>query len=94
MESILQFSSLKIVGQPEFFNYKHFFSVLLLALVDANYKFVYVDVGASGRDGDAAGVFGESLLKQALQNGTLNLPPPATLEEITNKTCLVSYCWR
>ena len=55
-------------------------------MVDANYKFVYVDVGASGRAGDA-GVFGESLLKQALQNGTLNLPPSATLEGITNKTC-------
>ena len=55
-------------------------------MVDANYKFVYVDVGASGRAGDA-GVFGESLLKQALQNGTLNLPPPATLEGITSKTC-------
>ena len=30
------------------FNYKHFFSVLLLALVDANYKFLHVDVGAAG----------------------------------------------
>lgn len=28
----------------EYFNYKHFFSVLFLALVDANYKFVYVEV--------------------------------------------------
>ena len=37
----------------EFFNYKHFFSVLLLAVVDANYKFVFIDVGAPGRAGDA-----------------------------------------
>ena len=44
-------------------NYKHFFSVLL---VDANYKFVYVDVGAPGRAGDA-GVFTESSLKVALE---------------------------
>lgn len=57
----------------EFFNYKHFFSVLLLALVDANYKFVFVDVGAPGRAGDA-GVYAESALKKALDADTLNLP--------------------
>jgi hypothetical protein len=60
--------------------------VLLLALVDANYKFVYVDVGASGRAGDA-GVFGESSLKKALGDGTLNLPPPITVEGIPSKIC-------
>ena len=42
-------------------------------------KFVYVDVGASGRAGDA-GVFGESSLKKPLGDGTLNLPPPITVE--------------
>ena len=47
---------------------------------------LYVNVGASGRAGDA-GVFGELLLKKALKNETLNLPPPATLEGITNKIC-------
>ena len=45
------------------FNYKHFFSVLLLAMVDANYRFTYVDVGAAGRAGDAS-VFADSLLKK------------------------------
>jgi hypothetical protein len=28
-----------------FYNYKHFFSILLLALVDTNYCFIAVDVG-------------------------------------------------
>ncbi|XP_068759068.1 uncharacterized protein [Montipora capricornis] len=65
----------------EFFNYKHFFSVLLLALVDANYKFLYVDVGAPGRAGDA-GVFAGSSLKQALERNTLNIPPAKTIEGI------------
>ena len=32
-----------------FYNYKGFHSVVLLALVDAHYKFMYVDVGANGR---------------------------------------------
>lgn len=71
----------------EFFNYKHFFSVLLLALVDANYRFLYVDVGAPGRAGDA-GVFAASSLKQALERNTLNLPPAKTIEGIP---CPVNY---
>jgi hypothetical protein len=28
-----------------YYNYKHFFDVVLLALVDANYKFLYLDIG-------------------------------------------------
>lgn len=28
------------------FNYKHYFSIVLLAIVDSNYKFVYVDIGS------------------------------------------------
>ena len=35
-------------------NYKGFFSINLLALVDADYKFLWVDVGASGSMSDYA----------------------------------------
>lgn len=62
----------------EYFNYKHFFSVVLLALVDANYRFIYIDVGASGRAGDA-GVFAASSLRKALDDNTLNLPEPGVI---------------
>ena len=65
----------------EFFNYKHFFRVLLLALVDANYKFLYVDFVAPGRAGDA-GAFAGSSLKQALEGNTRNLPPAKVIEGI------------
>ncbi|XP_031560192.1 uncharacterized protein LOC116296307 [Actinia tenebrosa] len=57
----------------EYFNYKHFFSVLMLALVDANYKFLYVNVGAPGRAGDA-GVFSECSLKKELITAHLCWP--------------------
>jgi len=33
----------------KFFNYKHRFSVVQLALVDAHYKFTVVDIGSYGR---------------------------------------------
>ena len=32
----------------EFYNYKGFFSILLLALVDYDYKFLFADVGTKG----------------------------------------------
>ena len=32
----------------EYYDYKSHFSVILLAMVDANYKFMYVNVGAVG----------------------------------------------
>jgi hypothetical protein len=36
-----------------FYNYKHFFSILLLALVDGNYCFILVDVEAVKKSSDS-----------------------------------------
>ncbi|KAK3779322.1 hypothetical protein RRG08_031613 [Elysia crispata] len=52
-------------------NYKHFHSIILLALEDANLKLLYVDVGANGRSGDA-GVFRDSPLFRGLERKSLN----------------------
>lgn len=71
----------------EFFNYKHFFSVILFAMVDANYKFIYIDVGAAGRAGDA-GVFADSALNKALRTNSLDLPDAVALQGLLTK---ISY---
>lgn len=62
----------------EFFNYKSYFSIVLLALVDANYNFLYVDIGCQGRISDG-GVFRNSSLYEALRNESINLPTPRPL---------------
>jgi hypothetical protein len=36
----------------KFFKYKHSFSVVLLALIDARYKFTFVDIRSYGRNSD------------------------------------------
>lgn len=61
-----------------FYNYKHSFSIVLLAVVDADYKFIYVDIGCNGRVSDG-GVFKNSSLSKALEENTLNVPPPQPL---------------
>ncbi|KAL4083667.1 hypothetical protein QTP88_028983 [Uroleucon formosanum] len=51
-----------------FFKYKDFFSVVLLAIVDANCKFIFVDIGAYGKEGDS-GIFTKSSLYKQIQTG-------------------------
>lgn len=61
-------------------NYKGYFSIVLLAMCDANYNFQYINVGAPGKNSDA-GIFRESILMKKLENGTINLPSPKALLE-------------
>ncbi|XP_060877917.1 putative nuclease HARBI1 [Metopolophium dirhodum] len=62
----------------EFFNYKGHFSIVLMALVDANYSFIYINAGCQGRISDG-GVFKNTDLWKRLENKSLNLPEPISL---------------
>jgi len=56
----------------ELYNYKKVYSVILLAIVVAICKFIYIDVGINGRVNDAL-VFSKSTFNEVLQTNTLNL---------------------
>jgi DDE superfamily endonuclease len=61
-----------------YYNYKGFFSIVLLGLVDAEYKFLWVNVGSPGSYSDC-GVFNRSQLEPGLRQGTLAFPRPSPL---------------
>lgn len=48
-------------SDTSFFNYKQTFFLVLMALVDANYKFISVDIGSMGRFSDG-NIFSSSML--------------------------------
>ena len=60
------------------YNYKQFFSILLQAVVDADYKLIAIDVGTPGRESDS-GNFRTSSLFHALEAGSLNIPSEQNL---------------
>nr|XP_039270100.1 protein ALP1-like [Styela clava] len=67
-----------------YYNYKHTFSIVLMALVDANYNFVFVDVRAYGKQSDGS-VFSHSALVKLMNEGALNLPDETTLTNSSKK---------
>ena len=62
-----------------YFNYKGTFSVILLAFVNADYKFIFIDVGCNGRISDG-GVFRNSPLSKVLSENTLDIPNTRNVE--------------
>ena len=62
----------------EFFNYKKYNSVVLLVLVDANKRFITVDVGQYGRVSDGT-VFANSNIAMRLASQNIGLSPDENL---------------
>jgi hypothetical protein len=67
-------------GGSIYYNYKGYYSVVLLALVDADYKFLWIEAGGNGASSDAQ-IFNDSTLKAAIEDGSINFPPPEPLRE-------------
>lgn len=65
-----------------FYNYKNEHSIVLLALVDAYYRFIMIDVGAYGRNSDG-GIYQESLMGKMFHSNQLNVPPNKPINENT-----------
>jgi hypothetical protein len=57
----------------DYYNYLGTYSVILMALVDYDYKFLYIDVGTNGRANDGS-VFKLSTLNTAMTHNLLNFP--------------------
>lgn len=62
------------------YNYKRSHSIVLLSIVDADYKFVTIDAGSYGRNSNG-GMFSNSIIGKKLHNKTLNIPEPTPLIE-------------
>nr|CAI5839350.1 unnamed protein product [Callosobruchus analis] len=65
-----------------YYNYKKKHSMVLMAIVDAKYRFLLADFGRNGRISDG-GVLQNTKFLEKLQNKTLKLPTSETLKNST-----------
>ena len=61
-------------------NYKGFFSIVMLALVDGQYKFRWVDAGTARSCSDAQ-IFNACQLKRRIEDGRIGFPDPAPITQ-------------
>jgi len=62
----------------QFLNYKRTISIVLMALVDTNYKFITVDVGFYKKNSDGS-IFANSCFGKALEIDKFNVPKERNL---------------
>lgn len=70
-----------------YFNYKNYYSIVLLAVSDSDNTFRIIDVGAYGKDSDG-GVLSNSIFFQELNSGNIQLPPE---ERLPNSDIVAPY---
>ena len=56
-----------------YYNYKHYYSIVLQGHADARYRFITIDVGAYGKQSDCV-IFHHSSLNQLLSSNNFNMP--------------------
>ena len=61
-----------------FFKYKSFCSIVLLDVVDADYKFMWASVGSEASD---AGIFSECFFRTAVEDNSSGFPPAEPLRQ-------------
>lgn len=66
-----------------YYNYKGSYSIVLMAIVNAKYQFIMIDVGANGRISDG-GVLKNTIFWQKFSQNQLSIPDPRELPG-TNK---------
>lgn len=70
---------IRIIHPPNtdslYWNYKNFFSIVLLAVCDADYLFLYVDIGAYGKSSDST-IWKNSNLHKLIEKNECDIPNP------------------
>lgn len=56
-----------------FYNYKDYYSIVLMAIADSSYRFMFVSIGSYGKDCDSS-IFRETTLWKSIENGSLKVP--------------------
>ncbi|KIH62609.1 hypothetical protein ANCDUO_07108 [Ancylostoma duodenale] len=64
-----------------FWNYENYYSIILLALCDCDFRLMCFDIGAPGRAGDA-GKFRNSAIKRYLDRNDDLFPPTRNLGNV------------
>ncbi|XP_045494191.1 uncharacterized protein LOC123693234 [Colias croceus] len=72
-----------------YYNYKGTFSIVLLGIVNANYEFIYVNIGSNGSISDG-GVFKHTTFHEKMKSNQLNLPSPSILP---HSNVIAPYCF-
>lgn len=66
-----------------YYNYKEYFSVVLMAVADSEYRFVYVDIGSYGKDCDSS-IFQRCRLWTSIETGAIELPHDKSLPDTSS----------
>jgi len=69
-----------IKSGSDYYNYKSFFSIILFTLVNANYNFIYANIGCQGRISDG-GVFKNCYLYKKIETNSLKVPDALPLPQ-------------